>query len=112
MKHLRLFEELEYKYKVGDYILIDYNTKSSSKLKKFVKNSIGKIVFIGDGSIIVHYDNIPDDIKHYFSEKIVGNKKFKNSAFFLNSYIKIIRLATEDEIYENEIQKNSKKFNI
>lgn len=115
MKHLRLFEdELKYKYKVGDYVSINYDTKSNTltKLKDFVNNSIGKIMFIDDKSMIIQYVNIPDKIKHFFSDKNVGKDKIKNSVFFWNKNNTIKRLATDDEIIEYEAIKNTNKFNI
>ena len=115
MKHLRLFEnELSYKYKVGDYVLINYDTKSKtlSKLKDFVNIHIGKILFIDDKRLIIQYNNPPDKLNHFFSDKVVGNKNIKNSVFFWNKINTIIRLATEDEISEYEVFKNTNKFNI
>jgi len=115
MKHLRLFEdELKYKYKVGDYVSINYDTKSKtlSKLKDFVNNEIGKIMFIDDSSMIIQYVNIPDKLKHFFGDKNVGNKNIKNSVFFWNKNNTIERLATDDEIKKYELIKISNKFNI
>jgi len=114
MKHIRLFEELESQYKVGDYVLIKYIPKSKSllELMKFVNNSIGKMMFIDERSVILEYVDIPDNIKHYFNDKNVGNKKIKNSAFFWYHNSIINRLATEDEIKEFKVKKDLNKFNL
>lgn len=114
MKHIRLFEELDLQYKVGDYILIKYMPKDKCllKLKDFVNKTIGKIKFMNDRSVMVQYYDIPDNIKHYFNDKVVGSENIKNCAFFWYNNNTINRLATGDEITEIEMKENSKKFNL
>lgn len=113
MKHLKTFESNS-QYNVDDYVLINYNTKHKAllKLKNFVDNTIGKIVFMNDTSVIVQYSNIPDKLKHFFDDKIVDNNKIKNSVFFWKNEITIKRLATEGEIEKYKLNVITKKFNI
>jgi hypothetical protein len=113
MKYLKKFENINH-YNVGDYVLVNYVTKSTtlSKLANFVNSSIGKIMFIDDKSLIVQYNNIPDKIKHFFSDKTVGNNNIKNSVFFWDKINAIKRLATEEEIEKYKLDTIASKFNI
>jgi len=83
MKYLKTFEsETNSRIKKGDYVLMKYtnitNIKLLTGLSDFICNTIG-IVYKTDikySSIYVKYDNVPDNIKRYFT--VIGDVYVKN----------------------------------
>jgi len=88
---------------VGDYVLIDeqnyYDLQSPQML--FINNNIAKIVNFEDKiSVKIEYENIPDDIKNFFT--------FNKFKIFTTSKIKYHGKTKED--VESMIA--AEKFNI
>lgn len=87
MKYLKTYEEVNIdKPQVGDYVIIDYYHESiNANLKKFIENSIGKIVSerisVDQSSgrskkktqitklFEIRFWNIPPSLKLYFEDK-------------------------------------------
>jgi len=106
MKHLKLFENLDYmeikpKYKKGDYILLSITLDSLIQEYDIYKN-YGKIIGTMGGRSSWMYDVkylnkntfTPDEMTEYILEK------------------NIIRKLTQEEIEEFEIKLHTNKYNI
>ena len=99
MKHLKTFEDINDNYKVGDYVIIDRDAINAD-LEKF--KYIRKIVSDSDTAKLF---NIDDD-------KYSHGLRFNNDEEYYVRKSEIKRLATKDEIYEYEITKDLKKYNL
>ena len=99
MKHLKTFEDTKKNYKIGDYVIIDRDAINAD-LKKF--KYCRAIVSDDDTAKIF---NIDDD-------KYSHGIRFNNDEEFYIKKSEIKRLATKDEIYEYEIPKDLKKYNL
>jgi len=74
MKHLKYFEKIERKPKVGDYVIIDSAyTIEDKELEYFIENTIGKIhrIDFRYTYVDVQYSNIPFDLMRYFNSNII-----------------------------------------
>lgn len=75
MKYLRNFENLTEFPKTGDYVLIKtnitniLNDEKYNRIRVFIDNTIGIILDYNSyrNYVVVKYENIPDDIKSYFT---------------------------------------------
>ena len=74
MKYIKLFEEIDNKPEVGDYVIcveFDSGLSGLEKFNHFLSNNIGKIIFIATGQnhddieYYVTFDNPPEDILDY-----------------------------------------------
>lgn len=84
MKYLKKFENInDTEPEVGDYILIKVNLQEYGKkeiINNFINNTIGKVYKIYNDDIRVSYENIPDEIKGWFSKPIyTPSLKFINA---------------------------------
>ena len=100
MKYIKTYEELEYKYKIGDYVLLDIDAIVGKNIfnnnldpKDIPKEDKGEISLIN---------------KDLFYEYTV--KLFNDECGVDND--EIIRKLTPEEIEEYEIKKASLKYNL
>lgn len=108
MKYIKKFEDNKSEPKIGDYVLVN-STAMINDVCEFISNSIGLLLDIEQHykykTIEVEYDNIPMDIKGYFSydpKTDIGSRKFLFSS--------IIDYSENREDLEYKIA--SKKFNL
>jgi len=98
--NFKIFEQSEFKFKKGDYVIaVDLDIKDLL-LKNYLENTVGQIVSIEDtsSSTIVYYEtyyeNVPKEVKSNFWMDDIYNYETDE-----------IRLATPEEIA-------LKKYNI
>ena len=76
MKYIKQYEDVNRKYKIGDYVICDEmegNNGVTKELKKFLANNIGQITdnTYGDTCLyVVRYENIPNMLRERFNEII------------------------------------------
>jgi len=108
MKYIKQFERLS-KYKVGDYIVIEYNWNSGNdilyNLKGFIDSTIG--VLYGEEydkkNLVIRYDNVPEELVQFFTKIDSGYiKPFYHS--------QMVGYSEKKEDLEYLI--NANKFNI
>jgi len=105
----KLFENITHNSRpqVGDYVLINCNQNNYlptyNAFKKFIDNNIGQVISTSSTVIIVKYENIPDDIKDYFTK----SDKESYRRFSLHEVI-------ESSNNKNELEKyfTAKKYNL
>jgi len=109
MKHLKTFEDNNFKYNIGDYVICKfYNDGENHELNIFLKNNIGQIIDITKylgleiNKYIIQFDNIPKHLNWY---KIAV---YDSSIQFTD---RDIVYCTKDKS-ELEMMINSKKFNL
>ena len=113
MKYLTMFEKFTIKpfiwktnkseFKIGDYVIgvdveyLDYN------IKNFFENNVGQIKRMDKSNFYyMKYDIVPDYIPKYVSD---GNGLYP-------LFGRELRLANEQEIEEQMIKNNAKKYNL
>lgn len=66
-----IFENVNYKLKIGDYIVGEMEKESQydTDFIYFIKNNVGLLIDVmsNNGFRVVEYDNVPEKIKSYFS---------------------------------------------
>jgi hypothetical protein len=108
MKHIKIFETLRRKPKIGDYVRCQEKTYfTDDDIFLFIKSNIGLIVNINQKPDFNHpyfikYVNIPANIKHRFTDD--GVRKF--------SLEEIKRYANNEEIKDYEIKQKINKYNL
>lgn len=111
MKYLKKFENLNNPIEIGDYVIcdeaiLDYTDKEYMKAINFVSNNIGKYVkyLIADKYAVIQFENVPDDIKEYFS----ADDEFENCR---NMYMfEIIMHSKSKEELESKLAAD--KYNL
>jgi len=109
MKIFKFYENIEDELTVGDYILMKIDIHNSMLkydkiIEHFINNTIGEVFrFNIDKGVIVSYENVPNDIKSYFSNK--------NDLYFRNFDIDRI-VEYGKTIEELKMKLETKKFNI
>lgn len=117
MKYIRTFENIEKEFKNGDYV-IAYNFFTNKhlshseafELKKFLESNVGIIKYSNinvNTRCDVEYINVPEDIKDILDN--YGIFYDKNTIAILKT---MLRHATEQEIEQYEIEKDSNKYNL
>lgn len=98
MKHLKSYESKKEKIKNGDYV-VALNFAGYDKTKKYLINSVGKVIFKKNAILytkyIVGYDFPIEISSHTF-------------AFYDDG----IRLATTKEIEQYKLEKMTDKYNL
>jgi hypothetical protein len=112
MKYLKRFENIDKTF-IGKYVLLNLKGKNilNAEAIEFLENTSGEIIAEYDKKITyekiitVKYDNIPDNIKKFFSYSI--NNKFWVRNFYSSD---IIFFSKNKDDIETFIQ--SKKYNL
>jgi hypothetical protein len=105
MKHIKTFETLRKKPKIGDYVKCQEQIYSNDDIFLFIKSNIGLIVNIKPDfnyPYLIKYVNIPANIKHKFTND--GVREF--------SLEEIERYANDEEIEDYEIKQKINKYNL
>lgn len=98
MKHLKIYEDFEYKYNVGDYVVLDFKNQD-------IYN------FLEDNVLI--YDDVVEVIKiEYNSNHHYYKVVFNNGYDFNVMEHEILRYANKDEIDTYNSKKAIVKYNI
>ena|ERR1035437_7669137 len=75
MKHLKKFENIS-EPQIGDYVLCEDKYVINDEVKKFLKNTIGKIININDTTTppySIQYENIPNTISNEYFDYLDVN---------------------------------------
>ena len=115
MKYIRTFENNKSQIQIGDYVILTNFAIQDTvfeELRSFLENNIGKIINLitihkKDG-VEVEYDNVPENLEHFFVSLDVFNRGIKNiRRTFMTA---IIHHSKNKEELEQIILNN--KFNI
>lgn len=113
MKYIKKYENVN-RLRIGSYVICqessDYasGVENVNKLKKFISKNIGQYVkhlSNVDFPYAIHYDNVPDNIMHFFTTDEI---KGKNIIWF--SRYDILEYSENKE--DLEIILNAKKYNL
>lgn len=121
MKHLKLYEELNRRIDIDDYVLVhdiyhnfcsDYSD-ICKEIYNFISNNPGKIRRIINlksehREYMIDYDNVPENIKSAFKERYV-NKKY-NQLYM--TYTKQEIIFSSKNKNDVEIFLQTKKYNL
>lgn len=111
MKYLKLYENIEHKFEIGDYVMCQDRIFGRDKkliitLNKFLSENVGKIIsYIPSDypyAVEFYFEKLPEMLEDHFDEK-------KRRGFAEDE---IVRKATPEEIDNLEMQKNAKKYNL
>jgi len=107
MKYIKMFEKVKTRlaqFKVGDYVIGDNCGFEVEELKEFFLNNVGKII-IAKNYYYIKYD-FPCKymIDHYYNSLIIID--------IVDRYNDSVRLATEEEIKNQNIKDSMKKYNL
>ena len=111
MKILKFYENIEYDFEVDDYVLVKINItsiilKNRIEINNYINNTIGKVYKFNNEKHIIYvlYENVPENIQHYFNKK--GNSNFYRGFDFDRI---VEHSKTIDEL---KMKLKTKKFNI
>ena len=108
MKYIKRFENEENSFRVGDLVYFKNNGKHNNpnigKYYEYVEKTIGEVISIGDYNITMVYENVPVDIKNFFTHHFDGRNRFYATTNF-NS----VRLATPEESERFRLKRNINK---
>ena len=116
MKYLKSFEQNNSKFKLGDYIIAQ-NLTPFKEITKYLENNVGEIsdidYHLSSPIYFVRYINLPNNLKdeHLFNVyKPVSGVADSDGIFRL--FDENLRFATDNEIEDHLIKKNTIKYNL
>jgi hypothetical protein len=113
MKYLKRFENIDCKFKIGDYVIVYIKKKHIfPEIYEFLNNNVGVVQKCGDEytnetrSYQIKYDNMPNDLKNYTIFTVIDDGKI---VFAKETEM---RLATKEEIKNQEMKNKTYKYNL
>ena len=105
MIHIKLFEELNQEFEIGDYVVNTEYPNLFKDVQEFIKDAIGEIVEVTEPPYFyVKYDYPENLIKKYFNDPNLVKPMLIEGRY--------LRYATPEEIEKHIIEQKAKKYNL